>query len=377
MVYIERKITPAVLRAAEFYSVIVVTGPRQVGKTTMCRHIFADYNEYNLENIALRTAVESDPAGFIESCGRNVIIDEVQRLPELLSYIQLAVDNDPQRKFVLTGSSNFALLESITQSLAGRAALFTLLPFSLEELGQYKETSTNSLMVNGFYPGIVVKHTPVDLFYSNYYATYVERDLRQIKEITNLSSFQIFVKLLAGRVATEFNASSLATETGVSSPTIKSWFGLLQTSYIVFALTPYYANISKRLSKMPKVYFYDTGLLCFLLGINSEEQLAQHPLRGAIFENLVVCEFLKARFNQGKASNLYFYRENSGREVDVLIDNGMSYDLYEIKSSATFNNDFKRNLTYLKDLMGDKIRKAAVIYDGMSIPPDIFNFRAV
>lgn len=377
MEYIERAITPSIERAAMYYPVIVVTGPRQVGKSTLCRRMFADYAEYNLENIALRQGVEDNPIGFIESCGEKVVIDEVQRLPQLLSYIQVEVDRNPQRRFVLTGSNNFSLLESITQSLAGRAALFTLLPFSLQELGGYKETDTNTLLINGLYPGVVARKIPTDIFYPNYYSTYVERDLRQIKEISNLTSFQLFVRLLAGRAGSEFNASTLATEVGVSSPTVKSWFGVLQTSYIAFALQPYYANISKRLTKMPKVYFYDTGLLCFLLGISTTEQLAVHPLRGAIFENLAVCELLKGRLNAAKPANIYFYRENSGREVDILVDEGVTLDAYEVKSSASFNREFKKNLNYLRDLMGDKVSVCKVVYDGAPIPPDVMNIREI
>lgn len=377
MDYIDRAITPTIERVVPFYPVIVITGPRQVGKSTLCRHVFADYKEYNLENIALRQAVEENPIGFIESCGDKVVIDEVQRLPQLLSYIQVEVDRNPMRRFVLTGSNNFSLLESITQSLAGRVALFTLLPFSMRELNGCKDVDTNTLLVNGLYPGVIARKIPADIFYSNYYSTYVERDLRQIKEISNLSAFQLFIRLLAGRVGSEFNASALATEIGVSSPTVKSWFGVLQTSYIAFPLQPYYANIAKRLTKMPKVYFYDTGLLCFLLGIVSPDQLAVHPLRGAVFENLAVCELLKDRLNAGKPANLYFYRENSGREVDIVVDQGLTLDTYEVKSSATFNRDFKKNLNYLSALMPDKIAAVKVIYDGTPIPPDIINIRDI
>lgn len=375
MVYIERDISPAVQKAALYYPVIVITGPRQVGKSTLCRHLFPDYQEYNFESIALRQAVEDNPVGFIQSCGERVVIDEVQRVPELLSYIQIEVDRNPDRRFVLTGSNNFALMESITQSLAGRAALFTLLPFSLQELGHYKCIDTDQLLLNGLYPGVVVRNIPTDMFYPNYYATYVERDLHQIREISNLSAFQLFVRLLSGRVGSEFNASALATEVGISSPTAKSWFGILQASYIAFPLHPYYANISKRLTKMPKVYFYDTGLLCSILGITDAQQLVVHPLRGAIFENLAVCEVMKSRLNKALRPDIYFYRENSGREVDIVIDTPQGLDIIEVKSSATYHRDFARNIKYLKDLLGDKISHSRIVYDGDPIPPDLINIR--
>lgn len=375
MTYVPRLITPYIEESIKYFPVIVVTGPRQVGKTTLCKHICSGYSQYNLEDAALRMAVADDPKGFLAGCGQKVVIDEVQHIPELLSYIQLMVDENPQLRFVLTGSSDFALLESITQSLAGRAAVFTLLPFSLKELGEYKETPTDQMMIGGFYPAVRANGMPYELFFRNYYTTYIERDVRQIKEIVSLPDFQKFMKLLAGRVGSECNASMLGNEVGVSSPTIKKWFGVLQTSYIAFPLQPYYVNIGKRLAKTPKVYFYDTGLLCNLLDIETPEQLAVHPLRGAIFENLVVAELLKDRFNQAKQSNLMFYRENSGREVDIIQENGSKLSLIEIKSSMTYNREFSKNLDYLKKLFGDKVESAKVVYDGTFIPPNIMNFR--
>lgn len=378
MDFIPRHISAAIDYAKPFYGVIVITGPRQVGKTTLARRHFQGYQYYNLDDVAFRQAVSADPKGFLAGAPECVIIDEVQHVPELLSYIQIEVDNNPERKFVLTGSSNFALLENVTQSLAGRAALFTLLPFSMDEVKDYVDRrSTNALLIDGLYPGVVVRKTPADLFYQNYYSTYIERDVRQIKPIENLSSFQMFVKLLAGRVGTEFNASSLATEVGVSAPTIKSWLTVLQASYIVFPLRPFFANISKRLVKSPKIYFYDSGLLCFLLGITAPEHLEVHPLRGGIFENLVVSELLKRRFNAGKLSNMYFYRENRGREIDVVQELGDKYALYEIKSSMTFKNDFVANINYFKDLFPGKVVESSVVYDGETIPPVAFNYKDI
>lgn len=375
MGYIYRAITPAIERGAEYFPVIVVTGPRQSGKSTLCNHIFSDYTKYNLEDVGLRDNVSTDPKGFINNCGDKVIIDEVQHIPDILSYIQIAVDKQPERRFVLTGSSNFALLESITQSLAGRAALYTLLPMALDELGDYVSLSTDELLFNGFYPSVVTGSRPADLFYPNYYSTYIERDVRQLKNISDLRLFQNFIKLASGRCGTEFNASQLATEVGITSPTVKSWISILQASYIAFLLPPYFANLNKRLTKTPKIYFYDTGILCYLLGIENASQLAVHPLRGAIFENLAVVELLKQRLNKAKLPNLCFYRENRGREADIVRMDGEMLDIFEVKSSQTFNRSFVKNLDYLKELLGDKIRNAAVIYDGDYIPPSVINIR--
>lgn len=375
MNYIPRLITPHIEEASKYFPVIVITGPRQVGKSTLCRHIFHTYKLYNLEDAALRMAVREDPKGFIARCGDSVIIDEIQHIPDLLSYIQIIVDEKPSRRFVLTGSNNFALLESISQSLAGRSAVFTLMPFSLKELDEYKQTDTDDMMIGGFYPAVRANGMPYHLFYSNYYSLYVERDVRQIKEIINLPAFEQFMRLTAGRVGSELNAAGLSNAIGISAPTVKKWFGLLQTSYIAHPMFPYYTNIGKRLSKMPKIYFYDTGLLCFLLDISTPQQLAVHPLRGAIFENLVITEMLKDRLNEAKRPNMTFYRENSGREVDVVQENGQNLTLTEIKSASTFNKDFLRNINYLKTLLGDKITGSRIVYDGDFIPPDIYNFR--
>lgn len=376
MEYIYRKITPAIERGAKYFPVIVVTGPRQSGKSTLCRRIFKDYEQYNLEDVGLRENIHNDPKAFINNCGEYVLIDEAQHLPELFSYIQNAVDEKPERRFVLTGSSNFALMEKITQSLAGRAILFTLLPLAMDELSKsYIDLSSQELIYNGFYPSVVTGMRPADLFYPSYYSTYVERDLRALKNISDLSQFQTFIRLVAGRVGSEFNASQIGVETGISAPTVKAWMSTLQASYIAFLLQPYYANVNKRLTKTPKIYFYDTGLLSYLLDIENYNQLVTHPLKGAVFENLAVIELLKQRFNQGKASNLYYYRENSGREADILQTEGDKINIYEVKASQTWNKAFVKNLNYLKELFGDKINQTAVIYDGNPIPPSTINIR--
>ena len=376
MKYIQRNISEAILEASPFYQVIVISGPRQTGKTTLARRIFPEFHYHNLEDPLIRDIVEENPRDFIMKGPQGMIIDEIQRLPSLFSYIQVCVDQNPGRKFVITGSSDFALMEKITQSLAGRASLFTLLPFSFKELSEYvKETETNSLMFNGFYPGVIAKGIFPKIFYPNYISTYVERDARQINSIDNLDLFRLFLRIIAGRTGTEFNANSLSSDIGVSAPTIRKWLGILKTSYIAFTLTPYQANLEKRLTKTPKVYFYDTGLLCSLLGIHEPSQLAVHPLRGAVFENLAVTEILKEKYNRIQNFDLYFYRENGSREVDLLKVAGLDISLFEIKSSGSFNKSFNKNLSYLKNLLGDKVKETTVVYDGPSVPPSVINIR--
>ena len=378
MNFIKRAISHKILDAFQYFSVIVITGPRQVGKTTLCRNLWPDFAYYNLEDVALREIINEDPKRFIFDSPNEIIIDEIQNIPNLFSYIQICVDENPNRKFILTGSNNFALMENITQSLAGRAALFTLLPFSFKEVSTYIDShETDHLLFNGLYPATVVKNIPGQLFFGNYYTTYIERDVRKIRNIENLELFQTFMKIIAGRVSTVFNASSVSSATGVSSPTIKSWLGILKTSYILFSLRPYYKNIEKRLTKSPKIYFYDTGLLCFLLGIREPYQLVSHPLRGAIFENFVIAELLKEQINKGDTTDLYFYREEKGHEVDVLKVKGEDIHLYEIKSSKTFNSDFTKNLKYLSKLLGENVKSAQVVYDGETVAPVTLNFRQI
>ncbi|MDE5806901.1 MAG: ATP-binding protein [Muribaculaceae bacterium] len=375
--YIERSITGAIKKAIPFYPVIVITGPRQVGKTTLCRHLFEDFRYVNLERPTEKHFALDDIEGFVDGLGPKAIIDEVQNAPEILSYIQIKVDENPDLKYVITGSSNFSLLHNITQSLAGRAALFTLLPLSFKEINDYVQSSgIREIMYNGFYPAIFTKEIPPEMFYSNYYSTYVERDIRQISQLKNLNTFEVFMRLCAGRTGSELNYSSLGVETGVSAPTIKEWLSLLNASYITFTLHPFFTNINKRLTKSPKLYFFDTGLLCFLLGIENPNQLMTHPLRGAIFENLVVTEIMKEKYNSGKIPKIFFYRENSGREVDIVEENGLNLNLYEVKASKTFSKDFRKNLEYLKKNLSDfTIKKSVVVYDGDTFPTFAVNVR--
>lgn len=374
--YIPRLISPKIEEAQKYYPVIVVTGPRQSGKSTLCRNLFPAYTYVNLEYIPTRTRALTDPVGFIDELGGNVIIDEVQHAPDLLSIIQVRVDENKNLRFILTGSNNFSLLKSVTQSLAGRAAVFTLLPFSFKEM---KETalanSIDTLMIQGQYPGVLAEGIMPEIFFRNYYTTYIERDLRDLVNLKNLVAFDKFVRLLATRAGSEFNASAISREVGVTSKTVSEWQSLLATSYITYTLAPYYNNPSKRLTKMPKIYFYDTGLLCYLLNIETKEQLDSHPMKGSIFENMAVGELMKKRFNAAKDANLYFYREISGKEVDVVSITGEGINLYEIKAGKMLRPEYLENLQYLKRILPN-VKSSSVIFDGETLG-SVINIRDI
>ena len=361
-----REIQKEFERLLPHFSVFVVTGPRQSGKTTLCQHYFSEYTYFNMEDIHVREQIAVAPKHFLEQFApKGIIIDEAQQYPELFSYIQVVADEHPDYRFVLTGSSNYALMHHISQSLAGRAALFTLLPLSLSELQDKRAADTDTLMLNGGFPAVWSKQTPAYDLCRNYYNTYIERDVRRLINVKDSSKFQTFLRLCAGRTGCEFNASALSNEIGISVPTINEWLSVLEASYVLFRLFPFFRNIGKRLIKTPKIYFYDTGMVCYLTGIENERQLALHPIRGAVFENLAVLEFLKKRFNTGKDANLYFYRDQSQREVDILQEFGNQYHAYEVKSAKVFNSVFLDNLKYIKAQIGnDSIVKTQVIYDG-------------
>jgi predicted AAA+ superfamily ATPase len=380
--FIDRDLKEEIISQSRYFPVITITGPRQSGKTTLCKQMFPDYHYVNLEDIAKTEIIKQNPKAFLEIHSQGLIVDDVQQYPDLFSYVQVVVDENPESHIVLIGSSNFALLQRVTQSLAGRTAVLTLLPLSLSELGKERLTaSTDTIMLNGGYPSVWAENIPVQTVSKNYYNTYIERDLRQLINIKDLSKYQVFIRLCAGRTGTEFNASALSNEVGVSVPTIHEWLSTLEASYIVFRMPPFFRNVGKRLIKSPKVYFYDTGLLCFLLGIENENHLQTHPLRGAIFENMVVLEFLKNRFNAGKLSNLYFYRDKSQREIDIVQEFADTFKAYEIKSASAFHPDFMHNLNYLKDLLNEKLTSTQVIYDGeielKSSKNGIVNFRNI
>lgn len=380
-ILINRKLTNEINRLIPHFPVITITGPRQSGKTTLCKELFPDYTYINLEDIDLREQIQRDPKAFLSKYPKKLIIDEAHHYPELFSYIQVLVDPDPERRFILTGSSNFSLLEKVTQSLAGRTAILTLLPLSLHELGEerIRDLSAETLILNGGYPAIWSKGVPRDALYRNYYTTYIERDIRQIINIKDMSLFQTFIRLCAGRIGTEFNASALSGEVGTSANTINSWLSTLAASYVAYTLPPYFANIGKRLIKSPKIYFYDTGLAAYLLGIENEEQLATHPAKGQLFENMVVNEAMKNRLNRGKDPNLFFYRDKSQKEVDLLHTQANEIYAYEIKSSQTYHKEFFKGIDYIKGVFGDRITRTALIFDGKDeLHTDqngVYNFR--
>ncbi|NTU73731.1 ATP-binding protein [Candidatus Roizmanbacteria bacterium] len=349
---IKRAITPHIDRLRKGFPVIVVTGPRQSGKTTLIKKMFSDYHYFNLENPETLGMVENDPSGFINAKTHNIIIDEVQRVPQLLSYIQAVVDEQHiPGNFILSGSENLLLSEKINQSLAGRAAYVNLLPLSIEELKRHDHTPhVYEQIFSGFYPAIYDKDIkPVD-YYDQYIATYVERDLKQISNITNLSLFRKFLALLAGRIGQLVNLSSLANDVGVAVNTIESWISILEASYLVFRLQPYYENYGKRYIKSSKIYFTDTGLACRLLGLSSPQEVTKHYLIGGLFENLIIIELKKYILNHSKSAKLYFFRDSNGNEVDLVIDGGIAQIPVEIKSGATFTTEFLKGLEYWKKL---------------------------
>lgn len=364
--WIDREIKAELVDLALHYPVVMITGPRQAGKTSLARQVFPDKPYYSIENPDVRQQISTDPRAFFTSNPDGAIIDEFQRYPEILSYIQGIVDEKKQNgQFILTGSNNVSMLSKVTQSLAGRVALLKLLPFSIAELDAFgKNYSVDDYLLNGFYPRVYVDNLNPTKAYRNYYETYVERDIRQILQVKDVSLFQKFMKLCAGRVGQLFNANNLATEVGVSYQTIFAWLSALQATYIVFLVQPWSANISKRLVKTPKLYFYDVGLATYLLGIENTSHVETHPLRGSLFENMVTLELLKKRYNSGLDNNLYFYRDNHGNEVDIMQEAGYQLNLFEIKSAETFTPHFLKGLDYLKKIVPDRVGISNLVYAG-------------
>lgn len=375
--YIPRLIASKIEEAHRYYPVITITGPRQSGKSTLCLHLYPEYTYTNLEDVATRSLAITDPDSFLKSLGKNAIIDEVQHAPQLLSQIQVTVDRDEDCRYIITGSSNFSLMEKVTQSLAGRSAVFTLLPFAINEIRQRIEPEgTDCIMYDGFYPGVIAKGIPPKMFYNNYYNTYVERDLRNLLKVNNIVNFDRFIRLLAHRVGSEFNAAAMSREVGVSAPTISEWLSLLASSYIIFQLPPYYNNPSKRIIKSPKIYFYDCGLLCNLMGFKSVEQVRDSLQRGALFENLAIVEMMKRKLNSGERPDLYFYRENAGLEIDIVNPEADKIHLYEIKAGKTLQPSYSKNMkTFSEKLTLPAV--STVVYDGESFPPMAINVRDI
>ena len=364
---IEREITPRLTTLFEQYPFVTVTGPRQSGKTTLCRSAFPDLTYTNLEAPDQREFADSDPRGFLSQLGEGAIIDEIQHVPSLLSYLQVIADESGRNGlFVLTGSEQFRLSDAISQSLAGRTALLRLLPFSLSEREKTGASAEiDDILYSGFYPRILDRNLDPWQALGDYFETYVERDVRRLGGIRNLSAFRRFVRLCAGRVGQLVNLRSLGSDVGVSHTTVREWLTVLETSYIVFQLSPFHANIRKRLVKAPKLYFYDVGLASYLLGIENARQLATHPLRGPLFENAVVAEIMKYRANRGRQPNVSFFRDSRGLECDVFYETGDGIVAIEVKSGATVNSDYFRSLHRVAELI-PRISATAVIYGGKS-----------
>ena len=362
---IPRTIAPKIIQYSKQYPVVTITGPRQSGKTTLCKTLFPDIPYVSLESIEERSFATSDPKGFLNRFPNGAVLDEIQRTPNLLSYIQVIVDESQKPgQFIITGSQNFELLNTVSQSLAGRTAIARLLPFSFDEILFHQSLgSIDQMIYTGFYPRIYDKQLNPTEALSFYFNTYIERDLRLLINVKNLSRFEIFLKLCATRCGQVVNFSSLGNDCGVNHNTIKSWLSILEASYIIKLLPPYYSNLGKRLIKAPKLYFIDTGLAAFLLGMQNSAHVLAHPMRGALFENMIVSEFLKKRFNQGKTDNLYYLRDSKGREVDILLDYGSYLDMVEIKSSQTLAGDLFKGLIYYKKIY-TQTRNCFLVYGG-------------
>jgi predicted AAA+ superfamily ATPase len=365
-----REISPYLVDSLKSYPVLTLIGPRQSGKTTLVRKLFSDFEYKSLEDPDIREMAKSDPRGFLGQLKNNVILDEIQRVPELPSYIQTIVDGpNNKKKFVLTGSNGLLLIDSITQTLAGRTELFELHPLSVSEILQKSsDLDLNDFLFNGGYPRIYNSNLNPTKWLKSYFQLYVEKDIRLLTNITSLDLFEKFVRLCAGRVGQLMNSSSLGGEVGVSSPTISGWISALKSTYICFTLAPHFKNFNKRIVKTSKLYFYDTGLLCYLLGINSSEQLETHPLRGNIFENFIISELIKQKINSGQEANFYFWRDQKGHEIDVIDDCSTYLFPMEIKLAQTFNKSFIKNIEYLNKLQGEASShldiKGNLIYTG-------------
>jgi len=363
---INRVLKTKLIQLARKFPVVSVTGPRQSGKTTLIRSSFPDYKYTSLEDPDTRMLADKDPRSFLSSGGK-MILDEIQRLPELFSYIQSITDeSEIEGQFIISGTQSFLSNERISQSLAGRVAVFHLLPLSYSELKDYGQSfsSYEDLLFRGFYPRVYDKKIDPGDFYPNYLQTYIERDVRLLQNIQDLNLFIRFMKLCAGRTGQLLNLTSLANDTGISVNTAKTWISVLEASFIIFLLQPHHQNFNKRLVKMPKLYFTDTGLLASLLEIQSPIQLKTHYLLGGIFENFILSELIKSRFNNGLKGNCYFWRDHKGSEIDCIIEDGQNLIPVEIKAARTVSRSFFSGLNYWKKISGQNLANAFVVYGG-------------
>ena len=364
--FIPREIQAKIASLVSQFPVVSVTGPRQSGKTTLLKNMFPGYRYESLEEPDTRMFAQSDPRRFLDSEG-PMILDEIQRVPDLFSFIQARVDETGEAgRFIISGSQSFLLNQHIAQSLAGRVAVVQLLPLSMTETGllQDKGIRPEDFIFRGFYPALYSRNIEPSDFYPSYVQTYVERDVRQLQNIHDLNLFIRFLKLCAGRIGQLLNVQSLASDCGTSPNTIKSWLSILEASYVIFFLRPYHLNFNKRLVKMPKLYFHDTGLASSLLEIHHVSQLNTHYLRGGLFENLILSELYKKRTNQGLRNNCWFWRDNKGMEVDCLLEGPDSLSAIEIKSGATYSESYFDNLKYWYKLTASKIPDGSVVYGG-------------
>ncbi len=349
----------------QYFPVLFVTGPRQSGKTTLVRSLFGNLPYVLLELPDQQNLAKQDLRLFLSQYPSGAIFDEAQNVPELFSYLQGIVDNDRSLRFVLTGSQNFLLNERISQSLAGRVGLSVLLPLTLQELAtQVPATSFEKFIFTGFYPELYNRQIPPELFYPSYVQTYLERDVRSLQNVGDLTQFNTFLRLCAGRIGQIINLSSLASDAGLSVNTVKSWLSILEASYIIYRLQPHYKNFNKRLVKSPKLYFTDTGLACHLLGIGKADQIISHFALGALFENFIIMEFYKQFLNKGQRGNMFYWRDNKGVEIDLLIENGSELSAYEIKAGKTLSVDYFKTLSYWSSLSKTAKENCYVIYGG-------------
>lgn len=365
--WIKRTMAKEIRRLIKQYPILAVTGPRQSGKTTLLKTLFPDYTYISLENPDHRSFAQEDPNGFLAQYSNDTILDEVQRVPELFSYLQTAVDKSGQMgQYILSGSQNFHLLKHSTQSLAGRVALFRLLPLDTQELEDAEKLPANYLeaCIQGGYPAIFHRDLDPTVFYANYIRTYIEKDVTELINIHDTNSFRTFMGLCAARAGQLLNLTALANDCNISQPTAKAWLAVLESSYLVFLLYPYHENFNKRLVKTPKLYFHDTGLLTHLLQIRETEELAVNRLKGNIFENFVIANFQKLNENHYLHRNYYFWQDHNGLEIDLLLKTANAFDVYEVKSTQTLNGSLFKNLTLFNELVKPQFVRMHLVYGG-------------
>lgn len=365
---INRVLKNSVVELLDKYPILAITGPRQSGKTTFLKTLFSTYRYVNLENPDVRKFAETDPNGFLNQYDTYVILDEVQRVPELFSYLQDRVDSSGlMGQYILSGSQNFHLMQSITQSLAGRVAIFRLFPFDHDELKSADLLDVNqylSNLIRGYYPALYDRDIPSKMFYSNYIQTYIQRDVTELVNIRDIRSFQNFLSLCATRAGQLLNLNALANECGITQPTAKSWLSALENSFLIFLLHPYHRNFSKRIVKTPKLYFYDTGLLCHLLKINSVEKLQTHPLKGSLFENQMIAEYTKQMHHRNDLQDIWFWRDSNGNEIDLLIESTEHTSIVEFKASMTVVPDMFKGLNQFQEFSTWHDLQKIVVYTG-------------